>query len=395
MTPEALLAMRDPLGAPVHPLIAQILLVVTYVLHIFFVTTAIGSLLVGLYGLGRKEENWQRLAKVAIRLSVQATGLGITMGIAPLLFVQVIYDPAWYTATTLMGLWTTLFIPVVALGYLFLYILYLRGNLAGVGYVALALLLLAGFTMHSLANVGLYPSRWVEWYAPGGVPDTTGVRFYGYDLPRFAALLFGQAALSLGVMLLLFAWYFRRREDVPRDFLAFVEGLSRGALRLGAVLFGGFGLLWALTQGRELGLALPVALVALVVAGLFYLHAPRAKAEGALGTLGLYLGALLLVGILREGMRVAALGRMGYSPLAYPFVWDWGSLLFFVATGLAAVPVTVYLAQVLYASGRSKEGGDPSSGVESFGDLGVRLLVGWFLFYLGLGVFVLVRNLGA
>lgn len=40
-------------------------------------------------------------------------------------------------------------------------------------------------------------------------------------------------------MLLLFAWYFRRREDVPRDFLAFVEGLSRGALRLGAVLFGG------------------------------------------------------------------------------------------------------------------------------------------------------------
>lgn len=393
MNPEALLAMRDPLGSPIHPVIMQVLLVVTYVLHIFFVTTAIGSLILGLYGQGRKEENWQRLSRVAIRLATQATGLGITMGIAPLLFVQVIYDPAWYTATTLMGLWTALFIPVVALGYLFLYILYLRGNLAGVGYVALALLLLAGFIMHSLSNAGLYPSRWVEWYAPGGAVHTTGERFLGYNPSRFVALLFGQAGLSLGVMLLLFAWYFRRREDVPRDFLGFVEGVARGALRMGALLFGAFGLLWAFTQGSELGIALPVALVVLVVAFLFYLHAAKASAEGALSTLGLYLVALLLVGILREGMRALALGRMGYSVLQYPFVWDWGSIVYFVVTALVAVPVIVYLAQVLYFSGARREGADPSAKVEAFGDLGVRLLIGWFVFYFALGLYVVVRSL--
>lgn len=393
MSPEALLAMRDPLGAPVHPLAVQILLVVTYVLHIFFVTTAIGSLLLGLYGLRRPEEAWKRLARVSVRLAVQATGLGITMGIAPLLFVQVIYDPAWYTATTLMGLWTTLFIPIVALEYLFLYVLYLRGNLAGVGYASLALLLLAGFIMHSLASAGLYPSRFVEWYAPGGAVDTSGTRFLGYNLPRFAALLFGQAALSLGVMLFLFAWYFGRREDVPRDFLGLVEGVGRGSLRLGALLFAGFGLLWAFTQGRELGLSVPVALVALLVGALFYLHARTAKGEGALGTLGMYLGALLLVALLREGMRMAVWGRLGYSVLGYPFVWDWGSILFFLATGVAAIPVIVYLAQVLYTSGARREGADPSPRVERFGDLGVRLLVGWFLFYFALGLYVVARNL--
>lgn len=393
MNPEALLAMRDPLGSPIHPVVMQVLLVVTYVLHIFFVTTAIGSLILGLYGQGRKEENWQRLSRVAVRLATQATGLGITMGIAPLLFVQVIYDPAWYTATTLMGLWTALFIPIVALGYLFLYVLYLRGNLAGVGYVSLGLLVLAGFIMHSLSSAGLYPSRWVEWYAPGGVVHTTGERFLGYNLPRFAALLFGQAGLSLGVMLLLFAWYFRRREDVPRDFLGFVEGMARGALRLGALLFGALGLLWAFTQGSEVGVALPVALVVLVVASLFYLHASKASAEGALSTLGLYLVALLLVGILREGMRALALGRMGYSALQYPFVWDWGSIIYFVVTALAAVPVIVYLAQVLYASGTKKEGADPSPKVEAFGDLGVRLLIGWFVFYFAIGLYVVVRSL--
>ncbi|BDG22612.1 hypothetical protein [Thermus thermophilus] len=393
MSPEALLAMRDPLGAPIHPAVLQVLLVVTYVLHIFFVTAAVGSLFLGLYGLRRPEENWRRLAQVAVRLSVQATGLGITMGIAPLLFVQVIYDPAWYTATTLMGLWTVLFIPVVALAYLLLYVLYLRGNVAGVGYLSLALLLLAGFTMHSLANAGLYPSRFLEWYAPGGVVDTGGTRFLGYDLPRFAALLFGQAALSLGVMLHLFAWYFRRREDVPADFLAFVERLGQGALRLGGVLFAGFGLLWALTQGRELGFAVLIALVALGVGGLFYLHAARATKEGALGTLGLYLGALLLVGVVREALRAGVWGRLGYSVWAYPFVWDWGSILYFVVTAVAAVPVIVYLAQVLYASGNRPQGEDPSPRVERFGDLGVKLLVGWFLFYFALGIYVTLRSL--
>ncbi|WP_157969090.1 hypothetical protein [Thermus sediminis] len=393
MTPEALLSMRDPLGAPIHPLPLQILLVVTYVLHILFVTTAIGGLTLGLYGLRRSEENWRRLAQVSIRLAVQSTGLGITMGIAPLLFVQVIYDPAWYSATTTMGLWTTLFIPVVAIGYFLLYVLYLRGNLAGVGYVSLALLLLAGWIMHNLASYGLYPSRWVEWYAPGGVADTRGLAFHGSNLPRFGALLFGQAALSLGVMLLLFAWYFRRREDVPRDFLAFVEGQAKGALRLGALLFGLLGALWALTQGAEVGLTLPILLVVAAVALVFYGHSARARMEGALGTLGLYLLALLVVGVLREGMRASALGRLGYSAMGYPYVWDWGSILFFVATGIAAVPVIVYLAQVLYASGQKPQGADPSAGVERFGDLGVRLLVGWFLFYFALGLFVVVRNL--
>lgn len=393
MSPETLLAMRDPLGSPIHPVVVQVLLVVTYVLHILFVTTAIGALAVGLYGLRKPEDNWQRLSRVAIRLATQATGLGITMGIAPLLFVQVIYDPAWYAATTLMGLWTALFIPVVALGYLFLYVLYTRGNLAGVGYVSLALLVLAGFIMHSLANAGLYPSRWVEWYAPGGMVHSTGERFLGYNLPRFAALLFGQAGLSLGVMLLLFGWYFRRREDVPQAFLSFVEGMAQGALRVGAILFGALGLLWAFTQGSELGLALPVALVVLAVAAVFYLHGQRARLENALGSLGLYLVALLVVGILREGIRVAALGRMGYSALQYPFVWDWGSIIYFVVTALAAVPVIVYLAQVLYFSATRKEGADPPAKVEAFGDLGVRLLVGWFVFYFALGIYVVVRHL--
>ncbi|GAB5601676.1 hypothetical protein FJNA_02000 [Thermus sp. FJN-A] len=62
---------------------------------------------------------------------------------------------------------------------------------------------------------------------------------------------------------------------------------------------------------------------------------------------------------MREAMRMGVWGRLGYSVLAYPFVWDWGSILFFVATGVAAIPAIVYLAQVLYASGSRQKGQTP------------------------------------
>jgi hypothetical protein len=47
---------------------------------------------------------------------------------------------------------------------------------------------------------------------------------------------------------------------------------------------------------------------------------------------------------------------------------------------------------VIYASGLKKEGADPAPSVERFGDLGVRLLVGWFIFYFALGLYVLART---
>ncbi|MGQ9511513.1 MAG: hypothetical protein ACUVS9_06415 [Thermaceae bacterium] len=393
MTPEMLQAMRDPLGAPAHPIIFQILLVVTYVLHIFFVTASVGGLGLALYGLYQKGENWQRLAKVATRVAVNTLGLGITMGVAPLLFVQVIYDPAWYTATTLMGLWTVLFIPVVALGYFLLYVFYLRGQLKAVGYTSLFLLLLAGFIMHSLSSSGLYPSRWLEWYAPGGVVDGSGVKFYGYNLYRFATLLFGQAFLSLGVILTLFTWYFRSRPDVPQDFISFVTQLARKTLAYGSLLFGGFGLLWAFTQGREVygGMAIAPALFLLALAGVMYLLSRKAGPDSAISVLLGYLGVLLGVGIHREVCRVVALGGKGYSALAYPYNWDWGSILLFVVTALAAVPVIVYLAQVVYISGRTKEGASPSEATERFGDLGVKLLFGWVVFFFVLGLYTVLR----
>jgi len=90
--------MRDPLGAPFFPVVFQALLVVTWVLHIHFVTGAIGSSTFSIYAFWRKDPNLLRLGRITARLTPNMVGLGIVTGIAPLLFVQTIYDPLWYAA---------------------------------------------------------------------------------------------------------------------------------------------------------------------------------------------------------------------------------------------------------------------------------------------------------
>jgi cytochrome bd-type quinol oxidase subunit 1 len=92
---EMLKMMRDPLGAPFYPPALQVLLVVTWVLHIFFVTAALGTSLFSIVGFvwRRRDELALKLARIAARLTPNMLGLGIVTGIAPLLFVQTIYDP--------------------------------------------------------------------------------------------------------------------------------------------------------------------------------------------------------------------------------------------------------------------------------------------------------------
>ncbi|MCL4455262.1 MAG: hypothetical protein M1157_06480 [Deinococcus sp.] len=397
---EMLQMMRDPLGAPLYPPIVQALLVVTYVLHIFFVTLAFGTSFTSIYGFLRGGEYLKRLARLAARITPNAAGFGVLMGIAPLLFVQTIYDPAWYAANTLEGFWSVAFIFVVMGGYALAYLFYLKGSENGKllwsAGLSLALLFLAGFVMHVLSSVSLYPARWGEWYAPAGVVDTRGVVFHSYNLPRLVFLLFLQSGLSLAVVLLLFSWYFRRREDAEPAFLDWVAGLGRRLALWVSPLYAFFGLLWAVTQGSELGLALPMAVVlgGLGVGLFLFFRGLKDPAAAAPKALLVWMLALLVAGVVRETIRAVAMGHYGYSVANYPYIVDWGSIVVFLATTVLTLPVIVYLVLALYQSGATREGREPAPWVERLGRVAVGMLGAWFGFFLLLGLWATFRLLG-
>lgn len=384
--------MRDPLGAPFYPPALQVLLVVTWVFHIFFVTLALGSSAYSILGFMRPSEHCLRLARVAARLTPNAVGLGIVTGIAPLLFVQTIYDPIWYASNTLSGFWSVSFIFVVMGGYSLAYLFYLKGSADGKllwsAVASFILLFFAGWVMHVLASVSIRPERWMEWYAPGGVIDTRGVVFHSWNIPRLAFLLPLQAGLSLAVVLTLFAWYFRQiEEDAP--FMTWVADRGRWLGLAVSPLYALAGLLWAATEGAEFGIGMPVgialAAVGLALTGYFFFlkqpmqHAPR--------TLLVWIIALVVVGIVREGIRAVSLARFGYSVSNYPYIMDWGSILVFGVTTLVGVAVVTYLALVLYQSGGTTRNSEVSPRVERFGSIATGMLGAWFAFFILVGLY--------
>lgn len=413
---EMLQRMRDPLGAPFFPPVFQVLLVVTWVLHIFFVTLALGSSCFSIYGFVQQGEYQLRLARVTARLTPNAVGLGIVTGIAPLLFVQTIYDPIWYASSTLTGFWSVTFIFIVMGGYSMAYLFYLKGSQDGrllwSAVASLLLIFFAGWVMHVLASVSIRPDQWMQWYAPDGVIDTRGIQFHAFNLPRLVFLLPLQAGLSLAVVLQLFAWYFRqgeepatwqparsamaafnwgirRLEDPDPDFLAWVAGLGRRLGMVVSLLYALFGVLWAITEGREFGIGLQIGLVlGLVgVALCAYFFTLREPATQALLTLGVWAGALLIVATIREVIRAVSLSRFGYSVSAYPYILDWGSVLIFSVTTVVGVLIIAYLAAVLYQSGLRREDEALPAGVERLGRIATGMLGAWFAFFLLVGLY--------
>jgi hypothetical protein len=384
---EMLQMMRDPLGAPIHPTIVQVLLVATFVLHIFFVTLAVGASCFALWAFWRGSEWQRRLARVAARLAPNAVGLGVVTGIAPLLFVQTIYDPLWYAANTLTGFWSTLFIFVVMGGYCLAYLFYLKGSPQGkllwASGLSLALLLLAGWIMHVLANTALYPEYWREWYAPNREPDTRGIIFHAYNLPRVTFLLLVSSVLSLGVTLMLVAWYFRQRDDADREYLTQVGQLGKRLALVAAPLLWVTGMMWAFTQGRQFGLHIIMALVFTLMALLLREGFRNLDPlTGGVRALGIWLLSLLGIGTVREVIRATSVARFNYRVADYPFVWDWASVLVFALTSIVGMSVIAYLALVLYDSGK----GEVRPWVEKLGRISIGMLGAWLALFILLGL---------
>jgi hypothetical protein len=395
---ELLERMRDPLGAPFYPRVFQLLLLITWAIHILFVTMALGSSVISIYGFIKGGDYQTRLARSAAKLTPSAVGLGIVSGIAPLLFVQVIYDPIWYASNALAGFWSVAFVFVVIGGYSLAYLFYMKGSPDGrllwsaVG--SAALLAFAGWIMHVLSAVSIRPEEWTSWYAPGGEVDTSGLSFHAYQLPRLTFLLVLQAALSLAVAGLVYTWYQAKRPEADMDYLQWVANMARRLAMGTAVGFLLIGVMWSLTEGMTFDVALPMLVgSALVGGGLLALFGTMSEpvTSGLRAAFG-WLGALIVVAVMREVVRTSALSAFDYSVGDYPYIVNWGSVALFGVTTVVGVSAVVYLLMVFYQSGLTEGPTQISLKVDRFGQVTTSLLGAWFGFFLLLGLYTVALS---
>jgi hypothetical protein len=162
----------DPAGLPAPAWLLQVLLVFTFILHLLAMNLLVGGTTIMAISL-RKGRNSPFHAELAKRLSKAlpvTMSLTITLGVAPLLFVQVLYGQAFYTASILMAWPWLAVVALVLLAYYGLYLVQFRPDWLGkwvtpIAWVSALFILMVGLLYTHNATLNLAPNKWASLYA--------------------------------------------------------------------------------------------------------------------------------------------------------------------------------------------------------------------------------------
>jgi hypothetical protein len=201
----------DPNPLPAPYWVFKLLLIVTFFLHILAMNCMLGGAALALLARWRRGTNkfgnrifFDVAKKVPVLLAAT-----ISLGIAPLLFVQVLYGQYFYTSSILLAWpWFLVIVLVIAAYYGFYFVSY-RGERRplAAGRVMLfstTLVLIIGFIYTNNITLGLVPSRWAQKYFSS--PSGWNLNLSEPTLfPRYLHFMISAVAVG-GLVLVLLAW---------------------------------------------------------------------------------------------------------------------------------------------------------------------------------------------
>jgi hypothetical protein len=207
MNPLSLVPIPDMIPAPAWVFLGLDILLFAF--HILLINVALGSMLLIVFSRGRRREEPSENPVRALAASKIPTffALGINFGVAPLLFLQVIYGHLFYSSSILMAVYWILIIPFLILAY---YGAYLHagkfGSQSFLGKAALwmaaVILLCIGFVFVNNMTLMLQPEKWVAYFEN---PRGTILNLSEPTLvPRY--LHFVTASVAVGGLFMAFLW---------------------------------------------------------------------------------------------------------------------------------------------------------------------------------------------
>ena len=396
MDASVLLALRDPAGIPFYPVVFQALYILTWALHAAFVLLALGSMGLSLYGTFKQKDDqrWKILTPHLIQTGKISVSLLIVLGVAPLLFTQVIYDPNWYTTNALSGMWIFIFIYALVIGYMMFYWFYYANKAKDgggklIGMLSFALLVFAGILMHNFAVTSIMPNEWMNMYAPNGVVDNSGWTF-NIDIIRLAFMV----SLSLpvvGIFLQNYSRFVSTREDFSKDLIDYTAWLGTRIASIGLLISAVLFVLWMYTIGY---LMHPV-IIATIVGVLVLLFMVMTNKNSYITTGILVVVALLISGV-RELTRYDLMIGLGYNIYDYPVNFEIPSITMFLLTFLIMGGVGVaYLLTMAWKVGKSQGVFDGSKdvAVNRLGNYTLGIMSLWMVVFFGWGMTILFSNI--
>lgn len=194
------------IGLPAPSWLLQFLLVLTFVLHIVPMSITLGGTVLAtvfeIRGRLQKSADFKALAGKLWSTLPSVTAFTVTLGVAPLLFVQLIYGKFFYPASILTGWSWFAVIPVLIVAY---YLLYLQamgpkdgGWRVWAGLVSMVLFMgIAGIYVSTM-GLTVEPEGWKAIYAE----SQKGLYFLA-SAPRWLHVFFGATAMA-GALVMLF-----------------------------------------------------------------------------------------------------------------------------------------------------------------------------------------------
>ncbi len=360
----------DPAGLPAPMALLRFLLLLTFLLHVIPMNLVLGGGMVAgwaaLRGEGfaragrqREAEGMRAVAGGLAALLPAATAFAVTFGVAPLLFLQVLYGQLFYTSSVLMAWGWLAIVPAVLLGYYGHHALAARDGAPGratawLGFGSAAAFLFTAWVFTMNMTLMLRPERFPGIHAASDL----GLYLHLDEpmlWPRF--LHFVVAAFAVTGLTVAYLGAARRRADpalggAMRDYgvrlftvatlVEFAVGawfLSSLPAPVRATFMGGW-------PGHTSLLAASVlmALVALVVV-------PRSLAGGST-LMVLTLGGMTVI---RHRVRALMLAPL-FVPAALPVRPQWAMFAIFAACLVAGIAVVVWMMMRLVAA-RPREDG--------------------------------------
>lgn len=206
----------DPLPLPAPYWIFKILLVLTFILHIVVMNLMFGGAMIALVARFRSAgENYARLAADIGKKIPTLVAATVTLGVAPLLFSQVIYGQMLYTSSLVMAWPWMLVILLLTLAYYGFYLIAFSKNqksvvLSWIGLISVFFIFLIGFFYTNNFSLMLRPEKWAAIYHG----DTTGWNLNWGDstlIPRYLHFFF--ASLAVGSFLIVLTGLFRWKKE--------------------------------------------------------------------------------------------------------------------------------------------------------------------------------------
>jgi hypothetical protein len=253
----------DPVSLPAPIWLLKALLLITFFLHIIPMNLSLGGGFVAafteLFGRRRKSEYHFALARSLARLLPIIIAFTITLGIAPLLFIQVLYGQFFYTSSVVLA-WPWLSVIVLLILSYYGFYLYsfkwerLEGKRLIVVLASAILFAAIGFIYTNNIVLMQTPAKWAAKYFQN--PHGTHLNLSDPTvIPRF--LHFFTASIALAGLLVAVIGLLKLRQD---------SSYSRWAVRYGLLWF----ILATLVQlgvGSWFFITLPEAVKAMFMGG--------------------------------------------------------------------------------------------------------------------------------